>query len=317
MDKQLLEEAMFCLSDRRMTYQYFKDKYCMFLLDHFIQDRISINELKRSRWAQFCHKPVVKEWLAKLGSKQVDKDMIAYLWQTQVHHFTLSIGQWGGQNMYWQQTCRKGYNLVIQLNFTRSHDRCYEQVIEPGRQPFSYFSHPISEQRNTLAWARLDISEDFSEVLIEEIQNDWLRLAKRKLNCIDDNTSAETLNRMGIKTDVEKFLLYCETELKPLEKIWDEAMLCATLEFIQQQIGAPDVYMYDHETGAALKSINHSRPPKSLYTRLPKKFGFKQTTEAPSFIQNDRLASKKLKKYSKSKVPQWHHMNFKPEKKYA
>ena len=28
---------------------------------------------------------------------------------------------------------------------------------------------------NTLAWARIDLSDDLSEALIEEVQNDWYR----------------------------------------------------------------------------------------------------------------------------------------------
>ncbi|MGJ8664508.1 MAG: hypothetical protein ACSHWU_12705, partial [Marinicella sp.] len=225
MDKKLIEEVMFCLSDDRNTYQYFKDKYCMFLLNHFIKDTISIKQLKNSEWSQFCQKPLIKKWLANMGSQRVEKGMATSLWQSDVFHFTITLGQWGGVSPNWQQTCRKGYNLVIQLNFTRSHDRKYEKIAEPGRQPFCYYNHPVNKERNTMAWARLDISEDFSEVLIEEIQNDWLRLAERKLNHLKIYTSLLTRKRYGIKSELDQFQSYFNSQLKPLVSIWDEAIL--------------------------------------------------------------------------------------------
>ncbi len=59
MDKKLIEEVMFCLSDDRNTYQYFKDKYCMFLLAHYIKEDTSIKNIKSSQLARFCEKPMV------------------------------------------------------------------------------------------------------------------------------------------------------------------------------------------------------------------------------------------------------------------
>jgi len=311
MNKLQLDEMLYCLSDERNTYTYFKDKYCMVLFQNFITQAISIQELKKSTYAQFCHKPKVKKWLSTCGSKTIEPEMLMALWQQELYHFTLSLGQWGGDSPRWQQTCRKGYNLVLQLNFTKSHDRFYEKVVNKEDSPFSYSCHPISSKRNTLAWSRLDFSEDFSEVLIEEIQTDWLREAK---DAFDFLSKPKNENYYGIKANIDLFNKYYETLVKPLKAIWDEAILCATLEFLANDIGAKDVYFYDYDTGLKLKSLEQDfGPPKSLYTKLPKKFGFKTVTHAPTFISEDRYSNKKLRRIKSAK---WHYINLQ-EKKYA
>lgn len=305
MNKKLLEEIQYCLSDERKTYTYFKDKYCMFLLQHYITEDISINTLKNSQLAQFFNKPKVKQWLSTCGSKNIAPEMIMALWEDELYHFTLSFDQWGGDRPSWQQTCRKGYNLVLQLNFSKTHDRLYDQIVVKRREPFTYRCHPVSSQRNTLAWSRLDFSDDFSEVLIEEIQNDWLRQAENTWNYLKNSINDTQFNRWGIKPNLPLFSQYIEEVLKPLKSVWDEAILCATLEFLVNEIGVKHVYYYDFETGAHLKALNDSKPPRSLYTKLPKKFGFKSVKNAPNFINEDRFSFKKLKRIDS---PSWHYL---------
>lgn len=305
MKKQQLNELQYCLSDEKKNYTYFKDKYCMFLLQHFITESISINALKNSNYAQFCNKPKVKQWLSTCGSKLIEPEMIMGLWQQELFHFTMTFGQWGGNSPSWQQTCRKGYNLVLQLNFSKSHDRCYEKVVMNNCSPFTALSHPVNSVRNTLAWSRLDFSEDFSEVLIEEIQNDWLRRAENLLNNARKEKNIQYFERRGIKANIDLLQNYFDGFLKPLKSIWDEAILCATLEFLAKDIGVKHVYFYEHNTGAHLKSLKCYKPPRSLYTKLPKKFGFKQVINAPNFISEDRFSQKKLKRI---KSPQWHYL---------
>jgi hypothetical protein len=239
--------------------------------------------------------------------------MLMALWQQELHHFTITLGQWGGNSPCWQQTCRKGYNLVLQLNFTKSHDRLYEKIAVKDYEPFTYRSHPVNAKRNTLAWSRLDFSDDFSEVLIEEVQTDWLRRVVSLLGFLSKPKNEACFERYGIKSNLSLFKNYYEYMIKPMLKIWDEAILCATLEFLANDIGVKHVYFYDHETGAQLKSVGYGKPPKSLYTKLPKKFGFKTVANAPKFITQDRFSHKKLKRI---KQPQWHYLQLK-EKKYA
>ncbi len=313
MNKKLLEELLYCLSEKRTKYTYFKDKYCMFLLQNMITEKTNTQQLKQSQYAQFCHKPQIKEWLATYGSQSIDAEMLMALWQTELYHFTISLDQWGGDSPRWQQTCRKGYNLVLQLNFNKTHDRLYDQVKELKREPFIYRGHPVNSIRNTLAWSRIDISEDLTEVLIEEIQNDWLRKVQRAFKFLSYRESSVYFRRFGIKHDMNLFKKYYDNMIKPLIKIWDEAILCATLEFLINEVGVKHVYFYDFDTGTQLKSIDYGLPPRSLYTKLPKKFGFKTVKQAPRFIAEDKFSAKKLKRI---KSPQWHYLQLE-EKKYA
>ena len=311
MHKQLLEEMLYCLSDDRHTYYYFKDKYCMFLLNHYIKEETTVRNIKNSHLARFCNKPLVKEWLANQGQKIITPEMVETMWSSEMFHFTLTLGEWGGGDACWQQTARTGFNLVVQLNFSRNHDRLYSKVMdsESGYNPFVCESHPINGVRNTVAWARLDISEDLTEVLIEEVQNDWLRYAWNDYKRLVNDPNASRLIDFGFKPNWNRLEAYFNQVIKPLISIWDEAILCATLEYIVNHIGAEKVYMYDHMTGLALKSMYYSQPPKSLYTQLPRKFGFERTVDAPRFIQNNREVIRKLKKIKKKLMPQWHYLN--------
>ena len=305
MNKELLEEVLSCLSDERITYAYFKDRYCMFLLDQFIGDGKSIQELKQGPFSQFCQKPQIKQWLAGIGSQYIEPDMLMALWQTDVHHFRVTLGEWGGYSPTWQQTSREGYNLVLQLNLTKSHDRFYERVADTEYEPFTDGGHPTHYERNTLAWSRIDLSEDFSEALIEEVQTDWLRKAQETLQYLTDCSTPEEFEEWGIKTDLNGLSGYVHRLMSPLKAIWDEAILCATLEFLVKKIGVKHIYYYDHVTGKQMKSIDFCEPPRSLYTRLPKRFGFRTVSDAPQFIQADRFAAKKLKSI---KQPQWYYL---------
>jgi hypothetical protein len=192
-----------------------------------------------------------------------------------------------------------------------SHVRFYERVVNKEDSPFAWSGHPVSSTRNTLAWSRLDFSEDFSEVLIEEVQTDWLREAKEAFDFL---SNPKNENYYGIKPNITLFNKYYEALIKPLKSIWDEAILCATLEFLANDIGVKDVYFYDYDTGLKLQSLAFNYgPPKSLYTKLPKKFGFKTVAHAPGFISEDRFSHKKLRRI---KSPKWHYLNMK-EKKHA
>lgn len=311
MNKQMIEELLYYLSDQRKTYTYFKDKYCMFLLQNMMTENMTASQLKKGQYSHFCNKPVIKNWLAQYGSHKLDPKMLTALWQSKLYHFNITLGRWGGDHPSWQQTCRKGYNLVLQLNFTKSHDRFYDKVTIDDSQPFIYGGHPVHKERNTLGWSRIDISDDWSEVLIEEIQNDWLREAQHVFNRLLASKNDECYHRYGINPKHDLFKKYYDKTIKPLMKIWDEAILCATLEFLHKDIGVKNIYYYDYDTGSKLKSYCY--PPRSLYTKLPKKFGFETVTQAPQFIADDKYSARKLKRIAS---PQWHYLSLE-EKKYA
>ncbi len=309
MEHKLLKEVLACFKEERMVFHYFKDKYCMFLLEQFIGEGKTISELKQSHLSQLCTKPVIREWLSNIGNKYIDSIRLQELWSTEMEHFSLSLDEWGGDCPSWQQTCRKGYNLVLQLNFSKSHDRVFEKVADTEYDPFAYGMHPVHKgSRNTLAWSRIDISDDFSEALIEEVQTDWLREVDstyKYLQKLDDVCDYE---RYGIKPYKEQFKAYVES-MYSYKKLWDEAILTASLEFLVKKIGVKNIFYYDFETGCKLKELDCGRPPKSLYTKLPRKFGFKKIYEAPSFIAEDYYVKRKVKKL-KIEQQSWFQMQF-------
>lgn len=310
MNKEFLDELLYCLNEDKTVVHYFKDKYCLFLLQQCIKNKTKIQTLKQGPMSHLLQKPVVKKWLATCGGQHITPWMTEALWQQDLHHFTLTLGSWGGDEAYWQQTCRSGYNLVLQLNFAESHKHLVNRVLKEKGNQFKSWGHPTHENKQTLAWARLDVADDLSEVLIEEVQNDWLRKALNWHRYLSKPEHREKLEKHGF-SKWEQLDAYVKSSIEPLVPIWHEAMLCATLEFIRNQLGAAEVYMYEHETGCALKEIDgNSQPPRSLYTKLPKQFGFKLTHEAPNFLKNERMVKSKIKRFEKKKPTSWFYLNF-------
>ena len=51
MDKNLVKEIIDCLPKERTLFRYFKDRYALILLNHFIGDEMDIKQIKGSRMA--------------------------------------------------------------------------------------------------------------------------------------------------------------------------------------------------------------------------------------------------------------------------
>ena len=63
-------------------------------------------------------------------------------------------------------------------------------------------------------------------------------------------------------------------------------MLSATLFFIVEELGIRDIWYHSWDTGNLLKGISgRSLPPRSLYTRLPRRFCFSETEAMPGLLQ--------------------------------
>ena len=95
---------------------------------------------------------------------------------------------------------------------------------------------------------------------------------------------------------------YADDVLAPYAKVWEEAMLSATIGFIHHELGLQKIYYHSFEQGALLKNIKGSKPPRSLYTRLPKQFGFQKTPEGPEFLMREKRVQKLQRKV---KDPYW------------
>jgi hypothetical protein len=177
---------------------------------------------------------------------------------------------------------RRGENLVVQLNFPDWHDAEYRRLLDPDAvHPFASFSHPVSKQRNTLAWARVDLDLQHRHALVEEIQTDWVREALDVYGDAKSSTEA-TVEYCGLSMNRNAMIEYAETVLRPHARLWAEATLCATLWLLFERLGIRRVWFHTFE-GSRLKG-DDCDPPRSIYTDLPRKFCFQHTREAPGFL---------------------------------
>jgi len=295
MDTKLLNEVIECLPKGKTHFRYFEGAYALKLLTLLMPQEIAVAEAKQSSYAKLLQTKLVKPLVANSGDGRLRKELIDSVWQEPSLPFLLSVSRWDGrQDWKWNQISRKGENLVLQLNLPMQHERLFKKWLAPKdeyRFNWSY-SHPVqrndssnSSFRETLAWARIDLDLDNNEALIEEIQSDGARdmhdLAKRFKSC-------------GCK-QCQQRMQYIDW-FAPYGKLWSEAMLMATIEFLKTEIGVQHIYMHTDRSGWKLKHMSKDyKAPKSLYSVLPKKFAFKRTCGAPLFLRETKQYKKLIK----------------------
>jgi hypothetical protein len=311
MDLSAVEEIMDYLPKERTLFHYHQDRYALMLLGWAAGDGCRVDRLKRSPFAPLLEKPVVKQALAACGGGEVDRASLEAAWGAQCNTFLLTLGSWGSGDRSWDQTSRKGHNLVLRLNFNQSHDRAFRQLVKPGMlHPFRYYGHPVMHQgereywRETLAWARMDIDLDRGEALIEEIQSDWVRLVNAVAQAINKGRG-HRLGKERIGGEPEQVRAYAEEVFTPYRKLWDQAMLAAAIRFIRDELGLKRIWYHSWEGGNRLKKLDYSQPPRSLYTQLPRRFCFRKTEEAPGFLARTRPYQKLVRKTG---PVQWHQL---------
>ncbi|PID65093.1 MAG: hypothetical protein CR977_02370, partial [Gammaproteobacteria bacterium] len=242
MNKQHIDEVLACLENERRVVAYFKDRYAVDMLKRFVGAGKTVSAVKQSRFAGLLNKPWIKAQLATLGNPVLSAELLNYWWRDEVFYFDLTLDKWGGQCRSWQQTTRSGYNLVLQLNFTQSHNRDYKRL--PDNYGLSCWpGHPTytGNKRYTMAWARIDLSEDLSDALIEEIQTDWLRDAKYSLRRAKRPLLQGKVLSAQTKQKNHHFECYFTRHIKPVMAIWDEAVLNTALNFLFDSVGVKNV----------------------------------------------------------------------------
>ncbi len=303
MEASLVDEVLACLADERSLFQYFPDRYALALLEKSLkqlgQEEQDIAAIRKGPYGKLMHRPVVKQLLSEQGSGRLSTWDLYRVWPQKQYNYVLGLGRWGSKKDYrWDQMSRPGENLVLQLNFNRAHDQQFDRALGMDKREFNGWYHPTARNgRCTLAWARLDFDLNSGQALIEEMQTDWLRdvqsLYKRYLSAV--KREDKSFYFWGYKLSVDKAESYCKQTLAE-HRIWQEAMLMATLEFLWQEIGIHDVYYHSYETGKALKNINYDGPPRSLYSDLPKRFCFQLQDQGPEWIEQCKPARKRLNK---------------------
>ncbi|PWJ43178.1 hypothetical protein [Sediminitomix flava] len=285
-------------------FSYQQDDYVRQLfIEALKQKDISKSELKQSQYAFLLNKPNFRKITAQSGGKAYSLSQLDGIDTLSHKAFSLSFGRWGKEikhrNRSYYQTSCPSENLVLQLNFDLAHDLLYHKLfnVKEEGHPFTWDCHPISEKHKTMAWARIDLCLETEEAFIEEVQNDWLREAFEVHTIIKARTEKRRKSHwINDYTDLNSFEKYMEF-LKPYQKLWSEAILMASLDFLLNTVGIQKVFYHSYESGNHFKQLRWSKPPKSLYTQLPKRFGFQKTKEMPQFWQNEHYLKKKIRTF--------------------
>ncbi|MCU7843235.1 MAG: hypothetical protein KZQ93_05280 [Candidatus Thiodiazotropha sp. (ex Monitilora ramsayi)] len=303
MDRNDIQELLACLSKERTLYRYCRDYYAVQLLKIAADRHGSIHALKGSRFGRLLNKPAMSPLLSRCGDGQISNNDLSGYWQEPGTTYLVTTGVWGSRSGRYQQTSRPGYNLVLRLNFNHQHDALLRESIHPTRDGvFNYWGHPQLERgdrsyyRETMAWARLDIDLDRDEVLVEEIQSDWVRdiawLRRRLTRCESEEEAIAYPDFNTTAGMAHRYLQFVE----PLLKEWSQAMLAATIDFVRRELGLSQLWYHTWEAGNCLKRISRrDGPPRSLYTALPRQFCFEQTDQLPGLL-NDRRTIKRLRR---------------------
>ncbi|MEM9221732.1 MAG: hypothetical protein AAGB11_04930 [Pseudomonadota bacterium] len=287
-----------------LPFMYFADRESPWLLAKRIGEGARVCDLKRSADARWLARPLVKPVVTASGGtvRAVDLKAVAYAdqgfneaqspaalagviaaFELPWHDLTLSFTEWGrGRGDDFSQMSRKGGNLVIQVGFPSDHAALMGRYIpDVPRKRLEFDLHPIrTTGRPTLAWARVDVDVDSGTALIEEVQSDWLRFAAGQVEALEglDPRSRSLRNWRQYEADLRK----------RYGKLWPRATLLATLAVLDDLLGIKDVFMHQPTGGAVLKRICGTHPPASLYSALPKSFGFESTTDVPNFLRGPR-----------------------------
>ena len=300
MTPQLAKEIIATLPQGRTLFRYFRDRYALSLLQLAFPEGESIARIKRSRFSGLLQKNTTKRLLAHLGSNDLHPDDLEYHWPREITTYRLTLDHWPEGDEKWMrhyhQTTRRGHNLVLRLNFSVSHND--EMAKITGQDVSEYNSwcfHPVEKKQElTLAWSRIDLDFETGEALIEEIQSDWVR-------------DARTWARWGKKNKLDAgWTKYMESKFRPQLRIWDETIMAATLWFLTHEIGIRDIFYHTHQTGAVMKNIEDTLPPRSLYTDLPRRFCFDQTCNGPLFIRDQ--AERRVRQTFAQPETRWHYL---------
>lgn len=298
-----LQEIFKCLPRGRTVFHYYRDRYALMILSYCAESGITMKELKQSRFSRLLNKSVVKKVTAQIDGSLVRRDSFESFWPEEYEAYLLTLGQWGSRK-YWRydQVSRPGKNLVLQLNFSSKHNRQYYRWINPDekRRPFVSYSHPVSSGCLTLAWARIDIDLLHGEALIEEIQNDWIRNVFGWKKWLAERSAGKI---RGTECSMEGLNTYIAKGLSPHLKIWDEAMMAASIWFLKEELGIHRIFYNTFETGNRLKNINWSMPPRSIYTTLPRRFCFEECNDPPVFLKKSK--HKRVKSNVSEKTGKW------------
>ncbi len=293
MEQQNVIDIIATLGNHRRLFWYFPGRFAHWLLADAAGTGMSIKSLQQQPVGRLLQRPDVKPLLARCGDGMLRAALFNNLWHEHSFPLVMVLDSWGGSDdPDWYQTSHPGYNLVLRFDLAGDHMAELRRRFGDYDWLFNCSSHPVAfadqRPRETLAWVRLDINLEDDEVLIEEVQSDWVR---------DAQAAARYGWRVGGKRiPAREFKRYRDEAFKPLQTHWADAALGYSLQFIRNELGVRHVYYHDSGTGTALKGMHHSRPPRSLYEDLPKRFCMWPTDDIPVLLHQHSRCRRILKK---------------------
>lgn len=283
--------------DLALSYQ--KDCYALSLLGHVIGGGRPISVLKKGPFARLFEKPLVKRALSFAANGVLTPACLERALPEERELFRVTLARWGGKTprewkLRYYQTSRPGENLVLQLNFPAAHDRAYRHLLRPGNyHPFVMSRHPVRRgELFTLAWVRLDVDERTNEVLIEEVQSDWVKDVDWYRKNVESDLAQGELADVRLSSSfhgsASEFFVYAEKIVGPYARLWQECALALALDFVYSRLGARRVFFHTYQGGLFMKRLEGAvKPPRSVYTTLPESFCFTRTKTPPRMFERD------------------------------
>lgn len=282
-----------------MTFNYYDDRHSPWLLARLMPEQARVAQLRAGLAGKLLDRPALRTLVAGCGGILRRSDVIALahadrtdcdaagacalalqeIWSEPWQDYHVTFTEWGrGMDWRFSQVSREGGSLVIQLGFPSDHAQLMGRYLPAdARAKFEESYHPVrTDGRPTLAWARVDVDVRRSEALIEEVQCDWLRFVADEIEWLAD---ADPRSRR-----LRAHQAYQKALFDRYAKVWPQAMLLATLSVLHEKMGINRIWMHTAEAGAALKGLGHDGPPRSLYSRLPKRFCFAPVSDMPAML---------------------------------
>jgi hypothetical protein len=94
MEMKTIKEVLDCLPTGKTAFNYYKDRYAVFLLSQVIGRQCAIADLKKSVYSGLLHKPLVKDVMAQSGDGILYKEQLEMAWSMATEPFLLTLDSW-------------------------------------------------------------------------------------------------------------------------------------------------------------------------------------------------------------------------------
>ncbi|MEM7569497.1 MAG: hypothetical protein AAF337_06860 [Pseudomonadota bacterium] len=284
-------------------FDYAKDDFALHILARQVGNGRTARQIKASPVAGL----LAKAQHAVRGNGVLDQtDCAQALARSESQIFPMTTRAWGNNpgpkyDRFYYQTARQGFNLVLQLGLPEPFWRDFRALCKPNmRDPYNSDWHPARKSGPpTLAWARIDLDWTTKEALIEELQSDWVTLG-------EDDRRDEWVSQYAFDGQEERVLTYLRHVLPSVETLWSEALLWLSIHILTRHLRLQRIFLYDHDTGNKTKAYpGGSVGPRSLYEKLPKRFGFLKEAGTPAFLKDTYATPEFEKRFEGSEPHFW------------